>query len=230
MERQYFLVGSRQPPPGGYEVHPVLGLDHPVVAVVATVLHDTHRDSRLATLAAVGVKHRFTCGAEEPRTWVFGQLAPTTPRGEERFTDDVIHVHRVSTPTDEAQYVLIVSAVDIGELVLGVDGHGFLSLLPSLRVHHPRRCNARIRRNLCRSLAARKTELGAGQKSRSPPRVFPRRASASVPSARGSLRSACEGQGAPRAVDTRSARVMRNAAGRLAAKGQPSRSLALRKR
>jgi hypothetical protein len=30
-----------------------------------------------------------------------------------------------------------VSAVDIGELVLAVDGHGFLSLLPSLRVHHP---------------------------------------------------------------------------------------------
>jgi C4-dicarboxylate-specific signal transduction histidine kinase len=54
----------------------------------------------------------------------------------------------VSTTTDEPQYVVVVSAVDIGELVLGVDGHVFLSLLPSLRVHHVRRCNARVQSDL----------------------------------------------------------------------------------
>lgn len=145
MERRYFPVGGRQPPPGGHQVHPLLALGQTVVAVLAAVLHDTDRDSRLAAMPAVGVERRVARGAEEPRAWVLGQPAATTPRGEERLTDDVVHVHRVSTPADEAQPVLVLSAVDIGE-----------------RVHHPRRCNARVRRSFC----AGPQQLGQGTRQR----------------------------------------------------------------
>ncbi|MET7430978.1 MULTISPECIES: hypothetical protein [Streptomyces] len=89
MERQYFLVGDRQPPPGGYHVHPLLGPGQTVVAVIAAVLHDAHRGSRPALLPATGVEHRVPRGAEEPRTSVLRQIAATTPRGEERLTDEV---------------------------------------------------------------------------------------------------------------------------------------------